>query len=120
MLSLLLIVKRFGTIVRHGWSDRDFRGLSLVLAFWITLGTIVYSINESWSVVQSLYFSVMTLTTIGYGDFAPTSDLMRLYTVLYSIMGVGFFVAFNTRLVQVAVEVQRRQLEDGKGDADDR
>lgn len=111
MISLLLIFKRFWKIIREGWSDAEFRGLGIVLAFWIALGTIIYSINEDWSVVESLYFCVMTLTTIGYGDFSPTTESMQLYTVFYSVLGVGFFVAFNARLVQVSFETRRRDQE---------
>ena len=110
MISLVLIFKRFWKVVRGGWDDKEFRGLGIVLGSWIALGTIIYSIQEDWSVIESLYFCVMTLTTIGYGDFSPTSEAMQLYTVFYSILGVGFFVAFTARLVQVSF--QSREADD--------
>lgn len=94
-------------MVESGWSDREFRGLAIVLAAWITLGTLVYSFNEGWGVVESFYFSVMTLTTIGYGDFSPTDSAMQIYTVVYAVLGIGFFVSFNARLVQIAIETRR-------------
>ena len=81
--------------------------LAIVLAAWITLGTLVYSLNEGWGVVESFYFSVMTLTTIGYGDFSPTDSAMQIYTVVYAVLGIGFFVSFNARLVQIAIETRR-------------
>ena len=93
--------------LRSGWADAEFRGLSIVLGSWVALGTIIYSVREGWSLVDSLYFCVMTLTTIGYGDFSPTSTGMRLYTVVYSVMGIGLFVAFNARLAQFAIEGRR-------------
>lgn len=107
MISLVLIVRRFTRVVRSGWSDREFRGLFAILAAWIAMGTLIFSFNEGWSVVESFYFCVMTLTTIGYGDFSPTSSAMQLYTVLYAVMGLGLFVAFNARLVQVYFETRR-------------
>jgi len=110
MISLILIFKRFWKVVRSGWSDKEFRGLGIVLGSWIALGTIIYSVQEDWSVIESLYFCVMTLTTIGYGDFSPSTEAMQLYTVFYSVLGVGFFVAFTARLVQVAF--QSRQTDD--------
>jgi len=110
MISLVLIFKRFYKVVVSGWDDEEFRGLGIVLASWIALGTVIYSIQEDWSVIESLYFCVMTLTTIGYGDFSPTTEAMQLYTVVYSILGVGFFVAFTARLVQVSF--QSRQTDD--------
>ena len=104
MISLVLIFKRFWKVVRSGWDDKEFRGLGIVLGSWIALGTIIYSAQEDWSVTESLYFCVMTLTTIGYGDYSPTTEAMQLYTVFYSILGVGFFVAFTARLVQVSFQ----------------
>ena len=119
MISLLLIFKRFWTVVRLGWDDREFRGLCTVLGSWLALGTIIYSIYEEWSVVDSLYFCVMTLTTIGYGDLSPTGELMRLYTVFYAVLGIGFFVAFNARIVQIALDSRRNDdaATGGPGDA---
>ena len=119
MVSLLLILKRFRRVVQGGWDDREFRGLALILAAWIALGTIIYTFNEGWSVVESFYFCVMTLTTIGYGDFSPSGSAMQLYTVVYAVLGIGFFVSFNARLVQVAFESRRRDEESGDGTDDD-
>jgi hypothetical protein len=38
----------------------------------------------------------MTLTTIGYGDLHPTSDFTKLFTMFYSIIGIGIFVTLGT------------------------
>ena len=110
VISLLLIFKRFWKVVRHGWADKEFRGLGIVLGGWIALGTIIYSVYEDWSAIESLYFCVMTLTTIGYGDLSPTTEATKLYTVFYSVLGIGFFVAFTARLVQVSF--QSRKMDD--------
>ena len=107
MISLVLIFNRFWKVVRHGWADKEFRGLGIVLGSWIALGTIIYATQEDWSVIESLYFCVMTLTTIGYGDYSPTTEAMQLYTVFYSVLGIGFFVAFTARLVQVSFQSRR-------------
>jgi len=59
------------------------------LLIWIGMGTVVYHNIENWNWVQSFYFSVTTLTTVGYGDLAPTTDLSRLFTSLYVIFGAA-------------------------------
>ncbi len=117
MMSLILIVKRFVNVVRGGWQEPEFRGLSIVLASWLALGTIIYSVNEGWSVVESFYFCVMTLTTIGYGDYTPTEWTMQLYTTVYAALGIGFFVAFNAKLVQVALLTQKGDHQAGTDDS---
>ncbi len=64
-------------------------GAISVLAFLMFTGTIAYRYLEKWTFIQSLYFSVTTLTTIGYGDFVPTTDISRLFTVFFMIIGVA-------------------------------
>ncbi len=117
LISLASIFNRFYKVMRAGWDDPEFRGLAIVLGSWVALGTIIYSLREGWSIIDSLYFSVMTLTTIGYGDFAPSTSGMRLYTVVYSVMGIGLFVAFNAQLARFAF--QSRGRSDAGGDGDD-
>ena len=50
------------------------------------MGTAFYWAAEDWSLIQSLYFSVVTLTTVGYGDLTPTSDYTRIFTVIYILI----------------------------------
>jgi len=50
--------------------DKPYRSLLLTPNFFIGLGTVIYHFVEGWSWLDSLYFSVITLTTIGYGDFS--------------------------------------------------
>ncbi len=61
-------------------------GSSLILL--MTIGTVVYRFLEEWTWVQSFYFSVVTLSTVGYGDLHPTSDTSLLFTAFYILGGV--------------------------------
>jgi len=56
---------------------------------WIAVGTIVFHRLEDWTRIQAFYFSVVTITTVGYGDFAPTTDASRLFTAIYILVGVS-------------------------------
>ena len=102
MISLLSISNRFLHVMRSGWDDPEFRGLSMVLGSWIALGTIIYTVYEDWNVAESFYFSVITLTTIGYGDYTPSTTEMQIYTAIYAVLGIGLFVAFNASLARFA------------------
>jgi hypothetical protein len=55
----------------------------------IALGTIVYKFLEGWTWIQSFYFSVTTLSTVGYGDLHPSTDGSRLFTAFYILSGVA-------------------------------
>lgn len=74
--------------------DDEYRDLLITTIMIVLIGTITYHYLEGWSIVDSLYFSVVTLTTIGYGDFAPKTDLGKLFTVLYIIVGIGMILSF--------------------------
>ncbi len=64
------------------------------LATLLVIGTVVYHLLEGWSWLNSFYFAACTLTTVGYGDFVPTTDLSRLFTAFYVLAGVS--IAFAT------------------------
>ena len=54
----------------------------------IGAGAALFHWLEGWSWLDSFYFVVITFTTIGYGDFAPTMPLTKLITIFYSLNGV--------------------------------
>lgn len=69
-------------------------------ALTIAVGTIVYMALEGWSPVDALYFSVVTLATVGFGDLTPTTDAAKLFTVGYILAGVGIIAAFASELAK--------------------
>ena len=48
---------------------------------------------EGWSLVDALYFSIITLSTVGYGDLSPKTDVGKVFTTIYILVGIGLFVA---------------------------
>jgi voltage-gated potassium channel Kch len=73
--------------------DPETQALPFVAAALLLTGTIFYWHFEDWTVIQALYFSVVTLTTIGYGDLHPTSAGTEIFTIIYILTGLGVFVA---------------------------
>lgn len=90
-----LLAQFFGAI-RRAWRDPTSRGLIYSVVILILLGTFVFHVIEGWDWVDSLYFTVITLTTVGYGDFAPQTTFGKLFTVLYIILGLGLLASFIT------------------------
>lgn len=70
------------------------KALAAVIAiiFLIGLGTVVYHKLEGWSAIDSAYFTVVTLATIGYGDLVPTHNVSKMFTIFFVFAGVGMFL----------------------------
>jgi hypothetical protein len=66
----------------------------------VGVGTAAYPLIEGWSLLDSLYFSVVTLATVGFGDLHPTTDFGKLFTVFYIIAGIGILAAFASTLTK--------------------
>jgi hypothetical protein len=71
------ILRRTAKSLRDIWAEPAGRGLILGAVIVVGIGTSFYRIVEGWSVIDALYFTVVTLTTIGYGDLHPTTDLSK-------------------------------------------
>lgn len=93
MLSLALAFRGLARAVAGVWRDPETKALPFVAAALILTGTIFYWRVEGWTIVQSLYFAVVTLTTVGYGDFTPQSAGAQVFTIIYIFTGIGVFVA---------------------------
>ena len=98
MISFAYIFYAAYRTVRRGLADEQFRQIFLLAATILGLGTLFYWRFEHWSLVDSFYFSVVTLATVGFGDLHPTTTFSKLFTALYVIVGVGILVAFYSRL----------------------
>lgn len=81
-----------------------FLGLLSAVVVLLGLGTLVYWRTEDLSVFDSLYLSVITLTTIGYGEPAPQTVAGRAFTIGYALVGIGLIVAFAGQIADAVVE----------------
>jgi hypothetical protein len=84
--------------------DPIFRGLLLAAVFALIVGTIFYHLLEGWSLIDAFYFSTITLATVGYGDFVPSTDVARLFTIVYVMFGAGIFATFVTAVALVRLQ----------------
>ncbi len=65
-------------------------------------GTVIYHrlINLSW--MDALYFSTITLATVGYGDIVPKTPIAKLFTIFYVLIGIGIIATFASLLIKNA------------------
>ncbi len=100
----------------------------------ITGGAYTYHFSEGWPLLDSFYFVVVTITTIGYGDLVPSTSVGKLFTMFFSFFGIAmafYFVGvigtnlfkkhLNNRISRIESMVRRREeqtkeLEDVKKD----
>jgi len=62
---------------------------AILVFIYLIFGTWFFSWQEGWSNFNAFYFSAMTLTTVGYGDFTPHTDLSKLVTIFYAFSGIS-------------------------------
>ena len=76
----------------------------LALAFTlVAVASLFYRVVEGWTWIDAVYFSVMTIATVGFGDLAPRTDAGKLFTVVYVILGLGLFVAAASAVAQAVI-----------------
>jgi voltage-gated potassium channel len=88
----------------------------LAVSFFV-LGSLGYMLIEGWDVLDAIYMTVITLTTVGYGEVHAVSRTGQLYTIFLIIFGVAFIFYVAGAVVQFMVEgriksvLGRRSLE---------
>ena len=93
MIALFLNAYRLLKAIIRSSGSPSFRGGLLLAVLLLLSGTVFYRSVEGWSWVDALYFSAMTVSTVGIGDLSPQTHLGKLFTVIYIFVGVGVFVA---------------------------
>ncbi len=102
MFSFFLNGYRFLKILFKGLKhDGEFRFLFIFIILLLIGSTAFYVKVEQWNVVDALYFSIMTMATVGYGDVVPTTDVGKFFTMLYAFLSIGAFVSFTAKCVQI-------------------
>jgi voltage-gated potassium channel len=67
--------------------------LAITAGTSIAVATVFYRLVEGWAVLDCFYMSAMTITTVGYGDFAPATAAGKLFTTCYALSGIGIMFA---------------------------
>ena len=93
---------------------RKLRISFLILALIFVTGTVGFHFIEGWSFVESLYTTVITLATVGYGDFHPEQTAGRIFTVVLIVFGVGA-MAYTIGLATEAMVEGRLKMAMGRG-----
>src|SRR5690348_16333400 len=68
----------------------------------LSIGTVFYHIVEKLQWLDSIYFSTVTLTTVGYGDITPHTNAGKLFTIGYILCGIGILATFANLAIKRA------------------
>nr|WP_255768858.1 potassium channel family protein [Maritalea mediterranea] len=98
--------------MKAAFGDETVRTILSVTLIIIFLTSLLYMWIEGWGFIDSLYFSVMTISTVGYGDFTPKTDIGKFLTIVYVISGMGIFVALVTRIANTMLRQSAEEIEE--------
>uniref|UniRef100_A0A671XIG5 Potassium two pore domain channel subfamily K member 4 n=1 Tax=Sparus aurata TaxID=8175 RepID=A0A671XIG5_SPAAU len=100
--------------------------LSILIGCLIFLAvpTVVFWKVESWTFLESLYFVVITLTTVGFGDYVPDGlfTLFKLLVLLWIVFGLAYFASILTMIgnwLRVLSKRTRAEMEELRAHATD-
>ncbi len=79
-----------------------FAVLAVVVA--IVFGAVGFYLIEGWSILDSLYVSTQTVTTVGYGDLTPATRNGRIFSTVFMLAGVGVVLYALTATVHAIVQ----------------
>jgi len=88
--------------IKMSGSRRQMAVLWCLLVVFMFGGAFVYSAMEPWSYRESLYFCFVTLSTVGFGDYLPSSPQSKVFSIFYMLFGLGvcmLIIAVLTGLV---------------------
>lgn len=69
-------------------------------------GATFYHYIEGWRYLDALYFSSYTITTVGYGDITPKTDIGKIFTIFYIFAGVGIVLYGLSLMASHFVEIR--------------
>jgi len=82
----------------------------LILLIVVVIGTIGFHGIEKWSLIDSFYTTMTTLSTVGYGDYTPKTTQGKVFTVLIIILGVGTMLYSFGLISETVIEGRLRKL----------
>ena len=94
-------------------ADKKARPILLYAATTVLVGATIYHWLEGWGWLDSVYFTVITIATIGYGDFAPTHPASKVFTIFFVLNGVTVLLMLYDQIRRIRTAAyQSRQAED--------
>ncbi|KAB1228143.1 Two-pore potassium channel 5 [Morella rubra] len=98
-------------------SSSIIRQAIFLLLIYLSLGVLIYSFNtdhfsgvETHPVVDALYFCIVTMCTIGYGDIAPLTPATKVFACAFVLVGFGFIDILLSGVVNYVLDLQENMI----------
>lgn len=112
MISLWLLIKNMWHVLKILFKQAEQKALMMATMLIFLIGTLFYHNIEKMSYLDALYFSVMTLVTVGYGDLYPQTNLGKLFSIFYVLIGVGIITALIVNINHALAQYHRNKSSD--------
>ncbi|MBZ0276294.1 MAG: NAD-binding protein [Anaerolineae bacterium] len=106
---LLQLVQKF-LRVRQRYSRSEVVRIAGALVGLALTGMVAYSLLEGWSPLDALYATIITITTVGYGDFTPHSPEGRIFAIVFTLVAIAFGGYSISTLAAYTIERRTRDL----------
>ena len=96
-----------------------------LLCFWVVVGSLGFSWIEDWPLLDGVYMTVITISTVGYGEAHPLSDYGKGFAVFLIVAGLGTAIYTFSILGQTLLEGElaevlgRRRMKSHRGNLED-
>ena len=80
----------------HNWSTvraEICRRFMAFICYWLIGSSILYFLEPNWTAIDSVYFGIVTVSSVGYGDMVLSKPSSRVFGVLFALFGVFGTVA---------------------------
>ncbi len=85
--------------------------LSVFLILFIhAVGVVGYMYIEGWNFIDSLFMTVISITTVGYGEVYPLSDTGQIFTIVLIIVGVGIILYILGTEARIIIEGELQEI----------
>ncbi|HSQ89305.1 potassium channel family protein [Romboutsia sp.] len=112
VVRVLAIIKRTNKNLSEFMKTNNFDhtiGIAMIIIF---VGSVIMSYVENISMGDALWWSIVTVTTVGYGDISPASSLGRIVASILMIMGIGFIGSLTSTLSTYFVKQEEKKYKD--------
>lgn len=92
--------------------ERPLYYFSLYITIYLLSAILFYKHEEHWTVLNTIYFSVITLTSVGFGDFVPQKKEGKIVTTIMIYFGVGCIGLFMGSLLAQSMEHRTKREEE--------